>query len=94
MTTIFPLQESKIEIRGRLCTVRELTHQRRAEISKLIVEDKFRGPALWASAGCVDPPITEEQCSNESAEIVDKLARETMKLCGLLRDEEGDGKKD
>lgn len=83
MSTVFPLRESVIEIRGMKCTVRELTQKRKQEVSKAIMEDRFRGPALWASSGCIDPVFTEEQAADESAEIIDQLARETMRLSGI-----------
>lgn len=85
---LFPLKETTVSVRGKQCRVRELSHEKRAAISKLIVEDKFRGPALYASACCVDPVFTEEQAAQLPAEVIDVLAKEGMRLCGMLDDEE------
>lgn len=90
---LFPLKESTIDVRGRKCVVRELSHKKRAEISKLIIEDKFRGPALWASWSSVDPEFTEDQAGDMPAEVIDALAREGMKLSGFGGKDEGDSPK-
>jgi hypothetical protein len=88
MSTLFPLKETTLSIRDRSVRVRELTHSKKMEISKIIRDDKFRGPALWASACCVDPVFTEEQAAAESAEVIDAIAREGMRLCGIDLDED------
>jgi hypothetical protein len=88
MSTLFPLKETVLSIRDHQIRVRELTHAKKMEISQLIREDRFRGPALWASACCVDPVMTEEQAACESAEIIDLIAREGMRLCGIDLDEQ------
>lgn len=88
MSTLFPLKETVLSIRGTQVRVRELTHAKKMEISRLIKDDKFRGPALWASSVCVEPVLTEEQAANESADIIDEIAREGMRLSGIdLEDE-------
>jgi len=85
---LFPLKETTVSVRGKQCRVRELSHQKRAEISKLIVEDKFRGPALWASTCCIEPQFTEEQAAQLPAEVIDVLAKEGMRLCGINLDDD------
>lgn len=88
----FPVQESTINVRGQDIRVRELTHKERTAIMKLVMEDKFRATALFASAGCVEPAFTEEEADSLSAHLVEAIAKEVMKLSGMESDED-DAKK-
>lgn len=88
MSTIFQLKETVLSIRDQQVRVRELSHAKRMEINKLIQDDKFRGPSLWASTCCVDPAFSEEQAADMPAEVVDQIAREGMRLCGIRFDDD------
>jgi hypothetical protein len=84
---LFPLTTSSITVRERKMTCRELTHGERSAIAKIISDDKFRGPALFAAMGCIEPKFSEDDAADMPADVVNDVAREVMRLSGLLRDE-------
>lgn len=89
MTTLFPLRESTLEIRGTPVKVRELTQSERADIAKLVTEDKFLATAAFAAKGCIEPKFAIEQAASMPADVIAKISREVMKLSGLLDEKEG-----
>lgn len=83
----FALKETMLSIRDAQVRVRELTQGERTRMAEAVTVDKFRGPAMVVSLGCIDPKFTEEEAANESAEVISTISAEIMKLSGMGGDD-------
>lgn len=88
----FKLKETTITVRDEKVTVRELTQAERVQWVKAGNEDKFRGPGLLVSLGCVDPKLTEEEANTLPTEVVSTISTAVMKISGFIKEVEKEEK--
>lgn len=89
----FKLKEVTLTIRDMEVRVRELTQKERNDFVHRAADDRFRGPAILASLGCVDPQMTEEEWADEPSEVVEAVVSQVMELSGMKK-KEGDPEKE
>lgn len=78
----FTVKETSINVRGIDVKIRELTHKERTDYIKG-AEDKYSLPSRLVALGAVDPKMSEDDWSEEPAEVLDVLSSKIAELSGL-----------
>jgi hypothetical protein len=79
----FKLKEATITVRDEQITVRELTHGQRSEWVKVAEADRYNGPLMLVSLGCVAPTFTKEEALELPSDVVETIVAKVLEISGM-----------